>query len=343
MKALDFFDTIGYIAEDLVTEAKEVPMKQKKRMTRPVKLALIAAAIVALLAGTVLAVVHYTRIADSMESNWNEWAETQMTEEHKDFIEQRSAGIRESVTDQGITVTIDSVTCTEDSIYLMIDYELDPELYDSEKYGGCIEKSSRKYVENEDYGISESGSGGNRTESVYYFTFDELPEGARLNDGKTTMHIEISTILLFAKDGTILPDVEGTWNFEFLLPESESLQNATEETVELESEFPLTITGITVTESYCQFYAVSTAPGYGVVGKDLVDFAREAAPNQVFYSMEAVMADGTTAPSGSGGQCYDEEVGADLVTIEWSAPLDPNRVVSLIFSDGTTEIEIPLQ
>lgn len=316
---------------------------KKQRTVRPLRVALIAAAIVVLLTGTALAVVHYTRITDSMESNWNEWAETQMTEEHKDFIEARSAGIGESATDQGITVTIDSVTCTEDTVYLMIDYELDPELYDTENVMTCLNVMTNKYVENEDYGTSEGGSGGGH-ESGYYFTFEKLPEGARLNDGKTTMHMEMSEIVLLTKDNTE-PHVTGTWNFAFLLPESETVEENTSDVVlNFDSGIAMELSGISVKETGCKFSVVTEADNYLFsAGGENAELARAAEPDMMVFTVDVVMADGTKVPSSGSSMDTYEGSNVDEWTIEWSAPLKPADVVSLIFSDGTTEIEVPLQ
>lgn len=351
----DYMDENLYMDPTAVPDTKrikEAAMRQinRQRTLRPLRLALIAAAIVVLLTGTVLAVMHYTRITDSMEENWNARAETSMTEEQKDFIEQRSAGIGESVTDQGITITVDSVTCTTDTIYLMIQYELDPEMYDTENILMCHASLPNRYVENEDFGTStQSGGGGGNveTDSGYLMreniTFDDLPEGAALNDGKTTMHIEMSEIWFSTREGEEIPNVTGTWNFEFPLPESESVQNATTETVDFDNEFSLSITDIKVTETSCKFYAVSSNPEYAIVGKDILDLAQAADPSLVYYSVEALMEDGTSVPVVSGGITYDEATDSDFVTADWAAPIDPDSVVSLIFSDGTTEIEVPLQ
>ena len=43
MTQLDFFDVIGEIADDLVLEGKEIPMKQTKQIPHPAKTILIAA------------------------------------------------------------------------------------------------------------------------------------------------------------------------------------------------------------------------------------------------------------------------------------------------------------
>ena len=40
---------------------------------------------------------------------------------------------------------------------------------------------------------------------------------------------------------------------------------------------------------------------------------------------------------------YDEKSGMDEWSIQWVAPIDPETVVALIFSDGTSQQKIPLE
>lgn len=61
------------------------------------------------------------------------------------------------------------------------------------------------------------------------------------------------------------------------------------------------------------------------------------------FTVDAMMEDGTKVPSNGGGMSWNEETGLDEWHIDWAAPLDPESVVALIFSDGTTEIEVPLE
>ncbi len=353
----DYMDENLYMDPTAVPDTKrikEAAMKKvkKQRTVRPLRVALIAAAIVVLLTGTVLAVMHYTKITDSMEENWNARAETSMTEEHKDFIEQRSADIGESVTDQGITVTIDSVTCTTDTVYLMVHYELDPEMYDTENIFMCHASLPNRYVENEDFGTSTRSSGGGgkvETDSGYLMhrdiTFEDLPEGARLNDGKTTMHIEMTEIAFAPKGDGELPNVTGTWNFEFLLPAGEAVEAKTSDAVlQFDSGITLEISEISVDEKECSFTVASDTEDYiFLAGGEMAKLAQTAQPDMEVFTVDAKMADGTLVPSNGGGMSFNEATGLDEWTIEWSAPLNPEEVVALVFSDGTTEIEVPLQ
>lgn len=361
MKELDFFDAMGGIAEDLVTEAKEIPMKPKKRMTRPVKLALIAAALVALLTGTVLAVMHYTRSADMLEENWNAGVSAEMTQEHKNYLEQRSATIGERVTDQGITVTVDSVTCVTDRAYLALRYAFDPEQYDLNQVAECGAINWNCYASSGSAGTLACYSINERPvetpepgvfEMEVTVSFEDSPEGTNLGDGNTTLRLELSQICWKEQvDGPSEHLVDGSWLFEFPLPQSETPENKTSDAVlnfdGIELDFGekllLQIEDIQVSETACKFTVTTDNEDYIFVGGDGVqaELARAAEPDVPCLTVYAVMSDGDMAYGGAGMR-LDANTDRDNWTLEWATPLDPDSVVSLIFSDGTTEIEIPL-
>lgn len=354
----DYMDEQLYMDPAAVPDTKrikEAAMKRihRKKITRPVRVALIAAAIVVVLTGTVLAVIHYSGITDAMEQKWNASGSTEMTQEQKDFIEQRSADIGESVTDQGITVTIDSVTCTGTTVNILYSVELDPEVYDLDRIESCADALTPIYVENEDYGTvrkSRGGSNGEPEENGVVWResqveFSDLPEGANLGDGKTTLHMEMNTFWISATDAEdTLPDVTGTWNFAFLLPQVEATEAQTsDEVLNFENGVTLELSDITVEASGCKFAVQTETDEYFfTAGGENAALARAAEPDLLAFTVDALMADGTTVPSDGGGMSYDAEQDADLWSIDWTAPLDPADVVSLIFSDGTTEIEVPM-
>lgn len=351
MKALDFFDALGDIAEDLVTEAKEVPMKQNKRMTRPVKIALIAAAIVVLLTGTVLAVYQYTRITDRMAARWDSLRETQMPEEEKEYIEGKSTEVGYSATDQGITITADSVTCTESTAYVLFHIQLDPEQYSPDKEYGHITwgKGSTTYVENSAYGTAPVTGGGGMPEegdgdgywSYRTYEFD-LPDGARLNDGQTVFHTELT--LLRSVFGF---EVSGNWNFAFPLPESDAVETkevlVPDQTLFFSNGKTLEISEIVISENMITFCAATTkfttSDGAASLDQDMEEFPMMR-DKMAYYLVEAVQEDGTIVPTNVAGRRDD---GSNRWDIRWAAPINPATVSALRFSNGTEEIEIPLQ
>ena len=361
----DYMDEQLYMDPAAVPDTKrikEAAMKRihRKKITRPVRVALIAAAIVVVLTGTVLAVIHYSGITDAMEQKWNASGSTEMTQEHKDFIEQRSADIGESVTDQGITVTVDSVTTTTDRVYLMLRCEFDPEQFDDvEQIATCFPSHGLARVENEAYGTLEVERVGGRDEMIetgvfnveVSIDFENLPEDANLGDGKTTMYLEYNTVSYNHElEGPDYVDVTGTWSFAFSLPQSENVTVSIDETLSFDGTeldfgngIVITVGDIQLDENSCDFSVTTDNEDYIFVGGDgmQAELARAAQPDVPTFSMFAVLENGEMA-YGAAGMTWDEGTDTDRWSLDWATPVDPESVVSLIFSDGTTEIEVPL-
>lgn len=370
LKITDLLDT--YWDENIPMDSVPVPSTKRikeaamkkvnggKKNLRPLRIALIAAAIMILLTGTVLGIMQYTRMTESLEDRWETFGSAEMTTEQKDFIEERSADIGESVTDQGITVTVDSVTCTTNTVYVMIHYVMEPERYDSNTVNSCFDSGSVIYVENEDYGTSDqfSGGGGDRPQEgegfwmEKQFTFDGLPEDANLGDGKTTMHIDMTEILYGKADEIGMKEadgaVHGNWSFAFLLPKSEKAEAKTSDavlsfdtTLEFENGITLELSEIELNETECSFSVKTDHEEYIFVGGDgdQAMLARAAQPDVPCFTVFARMKDGGMVYGGA-GMNWDENTDIDRWTVEWATPVDPQSIDALIFSDGIIEQEV---
>ena len=75
----------------------------------------------------------------------------------------------------------------------------------------------------------------------------------------------------------------------------------------------------------------------------LVELAKAAEPDAPFYAVEALLQDGTCGPTTGASMSLNEESGMDEWSIQWVTPIDPETVVALIFSDGTSRQEIPME
>ncbi len=342
MTELDFFDVIGEIADDLVLEEKEVPMKQHKRISHPAKTILIAAAIVAALTGTALAVMHYTKSADALEHTWNDMASNEMAQSHKDAIEARSADLGESITDQGITITVDSVSVTNDTVYLL--YTVATPVSDDQFSGILNETVQIAASDGNTYSaepavadrlVKDSDSGA----SYYRILSCELPDGVTLSHGQLIM--DISSLMLNGMEQTA-----GSWNFSFTLPETEAVQSFDiDQTLHFADDVTLELSNISVSESRITFNYVSSRPEVMVLDGDAFTAEEVLAADpdvQQVYTFYACLSDGTSVPVTGGSSIYSESRQVHECEFYWSTPIDLTALESIAFSDGNTEIEIPM-
>ena len=344
---------------------KEAAMKktdQGHKPIRPLRIVLIAAAVIVLLTGTALGVIHYAGITDSLENRWETFGSEEMTQAQKDFIEERSISVGDSVTDQDITVTVDSLTCTTDTVYILYTIALDSTVYDIENITSILDWLSPISVENPEYGVIDSvGGGGNGNPAKdgvetweTRIKFEDLPEGANLGDGNTTLHMNITEIVYGKDDGAGMKEadgrIQGDWSFSILLPELEAIETKESDavvsfdtTLEFENGIVLELCDIKVNESECAFLVRTDSEDYIFVGGDGIQaqLARTAQPDVPTFVMYANMADGSMV-YGAAGMDYELGEDVDRWTLQWATPMDPKSIVSLTFSDGTTEIEVPL-
>ena len=69
--------------------------------------------------------------------------------------------------------------------------------------------------------------------------------------------------------------------------------------------------------------------------------ARAAQPDVPTFTMYANMADGSMV-YGAAGMDWEPEEDMEQWTVQWATPIDPESIISLTFSNGATEIEVPL-
>lgn len=355
MKRDSLFWAICGIDDDLILEAEEGNNMAKKKGKRVVRIVLAAAAIAVVLAGTALAVRLYTKSADRMEENWNREAQQPMTTAQKNFIEGKSADIGETVTAQGITMTVESVTCTDETVYAAIRLCVDPQQYS----GDVLElfpMVDTVTAENTQWETPLQGEMVSLTgdiqqedgsiEEEWRIRFSELPEGQRLSSGETTMILEIAEVgVHFMVEGELQEQtVEGSWKLEMALPESDAAEPVSAQTdATFEGDLNFTVEQIRVTADDLRFELTAPSNDYVIVGTDQLELAKAAEPDAPFYSVEALLEDGTQVPTTGASMSLNAESGMDEWSIQWITPVDPESVVSLIFTDGTTEQEIPVE
>ena len=174
----------------------------------------------------------------------------------------------------------------------------------------------------------------------------KLPEGQRLNDGATVVTVEVNQ-MVFHYAADVEPQeqiIDGNWTLAVTLPESDAtLPVDAQQNAEFTGDLNFTVEEIQVTADSLQFQLVAPSNDYVIVGTDMLELAKAAEPDSTFYSVEALLEDGTRVPTTGASMSLNEESGMDEWSIRWVAPIDPETVVALIFSDGTSQQEIPLE
>ena len=354
MKQDSLFWAICNLEDDLLLEAEEGNMMKKKHGKKAIRITLIAAA-AALLAGTVVAARLYTRSADRMEENWNRVAQQPMTTEQKDFIDEKSADVGESAEDQGITITAQSVTCTDDTAYITVVVQVDQAQY-PEAYEGLLPVDGTATVENPGWEtplvcdhVRTNGSimqVDGSAELEWRIALSDTPEGQRLSDGASVATVEVEQVeLRYTKDGEEQEQtITGNWMLAVTLPESEATPPAeAQQDAAFTGDLNFTVEGIQVTADSLQFQLVAPSNDYVFVDTEMLELAKAAEPDAPIYTVSALLEDGTSVPTTGASMSYNEESGMDEWSIQWVAPIDPETVTALIFSDGTMQQEIPLE
>lgn len=348
MKNSDLFWAIQDMDEAFIQEAQEWPERKEKRTgnLRPLRMGLIAAILIILLAGSVQALLRYNSSTDYFSDWWVNYLGTEMSTEQKDYVEQYGAVLGESVTDQGITITFDSVTCTDTHVNMMFLIQGDPELYPEESFNWSIELFQCE-AENSAWGSSTYSSGvGNMLErageywSVQSCDFLNLPDGARLNDGDTTLRMEITGVT--SGTGTT---VKGNWVFSVELPDgAASVVRTAPDAVFASGDMTLAIRDITLTDGTLSMAVTKSGAsnsGYRITGAvNSIEQIRSAEPERLILSVEAQLSDGTIMFVGSGGMRLDQETMVDHWTFNWGAPLDVTEISAVFLSDGKTTLTI---
>ena len=350
---------MGEIDENLVLDAQEVFMNENKKHLRPIRIAAIVAAAALLLSGTILAARHYTRAADKAEERWNEYAETEMTQEQKDYVDERSADVCETAEDQGITFTVESVTVSGSRVYVNALVTADKERYDFTRMS-CHPSLPVWTLENDSFGVIRSSTGGGGGEAMEDGTYTmqaeltfELPEGANPGDGKTVLKMSADTMYMYRLDENGLPidpddeanyQVEGSWNIAVPLPAVETAEGiAITDAGDLAENISAEISDVKITESGLDLSLRFLGAEYTLIGSDNIELARAAEPDTLFFTVEALTESGDRLPTRGASGTLDEETGIWNESVLWLAPVDPETVVSLVFSDGEAETVIDVE
>lgn len=302
-------------------ETRRSIMEMKPRHNPIHRLSPLLAAVILIVILSVTAVATFTSpLQGWLGDTWNAKTGQELTSAQTHLIDNSTQTVAESITSNGITVTVDSITVGSDVVWLLANVtgaEFDPEieyrfldatlrLAPSAEYGwGGVSGGSSRH---EYLGINEQGALVMLFEMDAYFD----PFDLQLTDGIHTLRLDMTELGTLSDDHTPTVLFEGDWHVEIPL---------TEKNVSSIIEVPdgccpgLYQVQITSTSLRC------TAP------KFMDD------PPAVFL----ILTDGTAVEGEYSGAAWDE----DHITVgyryywRWPALVDLNDVVAL--RTGETE------
>ena len=318
----------------------------KKSRKRPWKVGLLTAALVAVLSITAAAVIQYSRSTQLMQEEWNTAANTvwkttaseAMSPEQSAYLEGRTVTIGQSATDQGLTITMESMTVSNHSITFGLSYRVENEKkfpYSLEVYG-VIPKSWDYSWMNPAYGTVQ-GQRSTVTEQgmLELNTWTSLPDDQIICDGSTEIEIEFQAVYIISGhvDDVGLAEkiaaIDGSWQFKVSVPKMTQEAEYTVESQQLEAAMGNSNVSILVTSTGCSLVLpeayVLTDPADAVGEKEV--------------AVEFCLKNGDAVPDfGSVGWNHD---GITEYVIPWVA-LDPTELAELrIYRGGTTQ-NLPL-
>ena len=303
---------------------------EKKRRYLP-KAAMVAAAIAVMMTGTVLAAAVFFpgSLLGWFEQQWQEISGSSMPEAQVELIESLTQPVGVSETQNGVTVTLDSITVGDSALWLMLKAEGDftPGEEPSAHYFG---PENLVLAENPDgndapggYGFDYAFSGvsddGQLTMLLRY-TATLTGEDSLLDGGDATLHL---TDLIY--DETTL--VAGEWDLSFTIQPVDEKSLLTLESAMVPARDHSENEGKAVTAELLDIRVSSTG----------IRFTQAEGEQMYYPELDAVtLSDGTEVRMDGGGSRWTEAVGEGVWASDyyWKLPVDLSQVEALRFGDA---------
>ena len=339
----------GLLRQVKATMEKEQDMRTNKMTKRIITLALAAALILAL-SVTAYAVLD---AGDWFKSWFAGQADSELTDGQQAYIENGAAIIGQSVTQNDWTVTLDSIFADRYCYYAKLNIQAPEGTVLEDGYYFTVEMLSstdpKRMTDFFVYGIDDTviddGDGEDNTASLLIKLDMAIPMRELEVDYSYPM---VLTLVDLCQEWDI-PVAEGTWEFEFTVPEPSFAE------VELLSE-PVTCsarryvvvykdTGEPLDpyspEGWDNPEALDTVEQWVDVEVTSIRLAAMSATATYMYTgqapapilslpdLEVTITNGSTVTSRTGGCSWDEQTGVCLADFEFTAPLDLSQVESI--------------
>lgn len=337
----------GMVLETLENLEEENPSVKKGGNTMKIKKRRV------IWAAAALAAMFGTTVAAAELFQWNEQAADYFNNPPQEVQNEMVAqGVameqNDSVTDQGITVTVKQTVQDNNRIYILLDVQCEEALIDDnsgfDKWD-VITKDSEAFS-NLGASFAESAPIGKKEEKTsrgYYEITGLKTYGREWNEDSITLDLGQFNYLTYEEDGLGTQHViDGNWKLE--IPLGEQTQALTKV---YEPGSQVMVSGMPVTVKRVEISPISAVVVYDLEDVQNVTNTAQANEEDVFlYELQLSgfrYDNGETELNGAGGgmsSYWDREAGEDIYEIGLCGMIEPERVEAILLGDGVMAVEL---
>lgn len=307
-------------------------------------------------AAAALAAMFGTTVAAAELFQWNEQAADYFENPPKEVQNEMVAqGVvmeqNDSVTDQGITVTVKQTVQDDNRIYILLDVKCEEALIDDNCYFDKWDVITKDVDAFDNLGASfaESAPRGKmeeKTDRGYYEITGLKTYGREWNEDSITLDLgkfNYYTYEVDGEDGMGTPHViDGNWKLE--IPLGEQTQAVTKV---YEPGARVMVSGMPVTVKRVEISPISTVIVYDLGDvQNVIDTVYADEEDVFLYELQLSgfrYDNGETVANGAGGGMsgyWDREAGEDIYKIALSGMIEPERVEAVLLGDEEVPVEL---
>ena len=337
----------GMVLETLENLEKENPSMKKGGNTMKIKKRRV------IWAAAALAAMFGTTVAAAELFTWNEQAADYFNDPPKEVQNEMVAqGVvmeqNDSVTDQGITVTVKQTVQDDNRLYILLDVQCEEALIDDNSgfdRWNVITKDPEAF-NNMGASFAESAPRGKMEEKNsrgYYEITGLKTYGREWNEDSITLDLGQFFYYTYEEEGLGTSHViDGNWKLE--IPLGEQTQALTKV---YEPNSQVMVSGMPVTVKRVEVSPISTVIAYDLNDvQNVIDTAYADEEDVFLYELQLSgfrYDDGETVESGAGGgmsSFWDREAGEDVYKIGLAGMIEPDRVTAILLGNDMTVVEL---
>lgn len=337
----------GTVLETLENLEEENPSMKKGGNTMKIKKRRV------IFAAAALAAMFGTTVAAAELFSWNEQAADYFNNPPEEVQNEMVAqGVvmeqNDSVTDQGITVTVKQTVQDDNRLYILLDVQSEEALIDDNcgfdkwnvvtKDTDAFDNLGASFAEGTPVGKQEE-----KTSRGYYEITGLKTYGREWNEDSITLDLGQFCYYTYEGEGMGTPHViDGNWKLEIPLGEQ---TRAVTKVYEPGSQ--VMVSGMPVTVKRVEVSPISTVIVYDLEDvQNVINTAYADEEDVLLYELELSgfrYDNGETVENGAGGGMsgyWDREAGEDIYKIGLSGMIEPEKVTAILLGEDMTAVEL---